>query len=161
MRILKNTDKIFNCVQCGAETSNIVREDPKGTNPRLKCTGCNFLFDAQDAEAAKEAGAIPVSSPETLAKAVDPEVEIHSSSGNKTIAVPEFENHTPSEEMGMFTVNKIPRTPTYVFIAKDKSRVEFCTSKEVKKLALKWEQGGSYDVYELNPKQFDVKVDIS
>ena len=162
MKLLNSTDKSYNCVHCGSGNIQVIRNDSKTGNSKLKCSDCNFLFTSEDAESAKKAGAIPASSPEALAKASDPEIEVHKlPTTARTIDVPKFEKDLKAPQLLAFTTNKIPRTPTYVFVSKDRTRVEFCNSKEVKKLALKWEQGGSYDVYELSPKQFDVKVDIS
>ena len=161
MKILPSLDKTYSCVQCGVDNNSVIQKDPKGKNHRLKCNSCGFLFNSQDADAAKEAGAIPSSSPETLAAASDPEVEIYASpKESKTSRFPSEPVGPKPKELAVFA-NKIPRTPSFVFVSKDRSRAEFCNFKEVKKVALKWEQWGKYDVFELNPKQFDVKVDIS
>lgn len=163
MEILKTNNEAYRCIQCGAEEISVIREDPKKQNHRLKCGGCGFLFSVENAQNAEKAGAIPASSPESLANAADPETEIHTPSEQAARSVRTF----PSEPQGVkpkeiaVFANKIPRTPTYVFVSKDRTQAEFCNSKEVKKLAMKWEQRGKYDVFELNPKQFDVKVDIS
>ena len=156
--IMQNTSKGYKCVQCGSEAVNVIREDPAGVNPRLKCTTCNFMFDASAAEAAEKAGEIPTSSPETLAAAVEPET---------TVAEPGSSMQEARKRWGVpakvpiQASTKLPRTLSYVFVSKDRTKSEFCNSKEVKKVALRWEQEGPYEVFELTPKQFDVQLKIT
>lgn len=142
VRPMRNTEKDFPCTRCGAP-GNVIRE---GANPRLKCVACNFMFDASDSLAAKEAGNVPQSVPEMqdnvaeLPRANAEPKEI----GNRPITSPE-----------------IPRTPSYVFVSKDRAQHEFCTRRDLTKTALKWQlSDDSYDVFELSPKKINAKISI-
>lgn len=145
--LISNTDKDYKCVQCGDGNISVIRADKE--NPRLKCNGCSFLFDANDALAAEKAGAIPSSSPETLAGAEDPTtIEAHV-------------NHVMDKVRETKAV-RVPRYPKYVLVTKDRSDYAFTTQKDFKKVALTWESFGyKYDIFELTSKKLDVKVDIT
>lgn len=157
MHIIKNTDKSYPCTNCGSENVSIVREDSQ--NPRLKCNTCNFMFSGQDSIAAKESGGLKGSSEEDLALASDPEVYTIEEKPEAWSPAP----RTPTGEVSaqLYTSPKaIPRSPAYLFIAKDRMSQEIVSLKDFKKTVLKWEQRGKYDCYQLSAKQVGVKVEI-
>lgn len=151
VRMMKNTDKEYPCTNCGSINSNIVRE---GANPRLKCSDCNFMFNGSDSLAAKEAGAIPDGPPEIQEPFIpEPPVEAERSSAD----VPTVNGGTGTGEASI----KVPRTPSHVFIAKRRDKVEFCTKKDLKRVAVKWQyENIPHDVFELLPKTIRAKVEI-
>lgn len=134
---MSNTDKEYPCIFCGS-SGNIIRE---GANPRIKCNSCNGLYDGQDSLNAKEAGMIPDGLPELKEEPYNPLDHklpdvIETNSGN------------------------VPKSPSHFFVSKSRNRFEFCTKRDFKKTALKWEQEGSYDCFELVPKKISAKIDI-
>lgn len=152
----------YKCVSCGSENVRILRED--ATNPRCKCNGCGFTFNGADSLAAGEAGAIPDSSSDALAGAEEPEresVDVVADVWDQAGADWRRQGIIPSERTGPQPGYRVPRSPSYVFIAKDGAGVEFCTKKNVKQIALKWAQGKPFNAYELSPKKFEVNLDIS
>lgn len=147
--ITPNTDKDLPCVSCGGP-GNIIRE---GADPRLKCLRCNFLYNGSDSEAAKEAGNIP-DGPPVIPDTTLPKVD-------RNLREPITDLPKVSQEIPPSSLAKIPRTPSYVFISKDRTGVEFATKKTLKQIALRWEtQGRTFDCFELNPKKVSAKVTI-
>lgn len=148
-------DKEYPCTHCGSESYTVVRQDDK--NPRLRCSSCNFVYSGEDSEKAVNSGAIPESSPETLAKAAEPHREIADEYEETPTTGEPFNRTTPVPATNI----NIPRTPKFVFLSKDRKRSEFSTQKDVKSVALRWEaEGINYEVYELTPKKFEVNVNI-
>lgn len=144
--VIKNTDKEFPCVNCGSQNVSIVRE---GTDPRLKCNapGCGFTFNGSDSLDAKAKGSIPDAPPVLQ----DPSPE----------RTPDFLGDPNPLIYTETVVKKLPRTLSYVIVSKDRTKHEFCNTKELKKLVLKWETSGKpYEVFELQSKQITARVDI-
>lgn len=136
---MKNTEKELPCVHCGSKDTSIIRE---GNDPRLKCNRCNGMFDASQSIAAQDAGAIPDKPPELQDPNPEPTVK-------------------PKPESTAQAISKIPRSPVYVAITKDRQQAEFCTKRDLKKLILGLEaQGLSYDVFELTARKAEAKVHI-
>lgn len=152
-RIIRNTDKSYPCVHCGSEQSSIIREDPKGDQraARVKCNDCNGTYVAGDSIDAQAAGAIPDGPPNLP-------------------PVPEYDEPMPAPDEVIIEEapkvqqevdRKIPRIPSYVFISKDRLTTEFSTKKSFRKTLLKWETSTEkFDVFELTPKSFSIKIDI-
>lgn len=143
--IKRNTDKEYPCVQCGSINANIIRE---GDDPKLKCNDCNMVYQASVSLDAKEAGAIPEEAPVLQEQAPPPRQPV--------------ENKVSSDDVKENAAKlKIPRTVDYVFIAKNRREAEFVSSRDFKKVALKWESAGkNYELYQLNQKKSSVKIDI-
>ena len=149
------TDKAYACTNCGNTAYSIVRQDAK--NPRLKCSSCNFVYNGEDSLSAGKRGEIPESSPETLAAADDPDQEI---AAERKDAEP-FHSIPEERSLRLRVDRAIPRTPKFVFIAKNRKHHEFSTAKDVKTVALRWEADGlNYEVFELAAKEFEVNVNI-
>lgn len=150
---ISNTDKTYPCVQCGSESANIVRE---GVDPRMKCTRCNFMYNASDSIAAKEAGEIPNEAAYTPPAEPEPDTNPRRPREEPTR---DAANSTPSRVREAATV---PRSPSYVFISKTRDRTEFATKKNVKQIAMRWQyEGVKFDLFELQPKAVSAKVDIT
>lgn len=148
--LISNTNKDYKCTHCGSVGVSVVRQD--SVNPRLKCNTCSFVFNAKDSEAAELAGAIKESSKEVLEAAETPETTINdysktNNSDNRSVL---------SRTSELPKTSKIPITPKYVFIDKKRTKTEFCTEKQFRKVAMKWELEGNYDVYELFKWKFDI-----
>lgn len=149
MRIVRNTDKSYPCVNCGADDANIVRE---GSDPRLKCNRCNFMYDASQSKEAQEADAIPDGPPQ-----IKEEPAYIDSSAELIESVPARIAPARAERV----VTKVPRTPAYVLISKDRQRAEFTSSKDIDTAILRWKyEDVKFDLFELQPKKVTAKVDI-
>lgn len=161
--LLKNNDREYKCVTCGSDNVSVIREDKE--DPRLKCNSCNFLFNASHATAASKAGAIPESSPESLAGAQEPETIRHDPNSFSSDLAPLEWGASGDDSRRSFqfggNAKTVPKTPAYVFISKDRLLTEFSSRKDVKSAALKWAQNGPFDAFELVPKKFEVNLDIS
>lgn len=148
--LIRNTDKNYPCVNCGAP-GNIVREGP---DPRLKCTQCGFLYDASASKEAEDAGVVPDGPPKL--DDTTPPLTPPLSSETKSIV-----ERVAEKLESQASSTKIPRSPSYVFVSKDRSLSEFTTKKNLKVTTLQWETSGrKYDVFELQPKQVSAKVHI-
>lgn len=146
----------YKCTNCGSEDYAVVRQD--ASNPRLRCSKCNFVFAGADSLAAEEAGKIPSSSAESLAAAEEPERETamgYDEHGNE-VAIQGMSG--PGVLKTVFT-REVPQRPAFVFISKN-GHSEFCTKKDVKSVALRWHDT-PHKAYELVPKKFQVNVGIS
>lgn len=152
--IAQNPDTPYQCTVCGNDDVTILRQDPK--DPRLKCNACGFVFSGEDSLKAAAAGAIKASSPEALAAAVEPETETY----KPTKAVEIAERNYQTDNKG-YVQAKVPRTPKYVFMSKDRKQHSFCTERDFKKTVLVWEAKGNYDVFELNSKTVEVNLNLS
>lgn len=150
----------YACTSCGNGNYTVIR--PDASNPRLKCSGCSFVYNGADSVAAQKAGAIGSSSESTLATAGEPERE---TLGERRVQI-ESQSVGASAPALAFEHTNVPARAKYVFVAQRGAKapttagVEFCTAKEVKRVALKW-HGVHHKVYELTPKSFDVKVEIN
>lgn len=146
----KNTDK-YECVNCTSDNVSIIRESE---NPRLKCNSCQFMFNATDFHAAKEAGAIKPSSAEALAEADEPERITYPETG--------LVRHStePHAYIPLTDAVSAPKTPSHLFLSKDRLTYELCTKSSFKKTAIIWSDR-KYDVYELKRIKLNVKVDIT
>lgn len=157
---INQDNTVYPCVQCGSENVKIIRSDAQ--NPRCRCGSCGFVFNGADSLAAEKAGAIKASSAESLASAEEPTSKTYEPG-----AIEEAEKtmteylQTPYATLVEDAGLRIPRTPSFVFLSKDRRRYEFCTKKTLKRTAMKWELTGPYDVFELAAKKFDLKFDIS
>lgn len=144
MRLMSNTDKVYPCTMCGSE-GNIIRE---GTNPRLKCNVCNFMYDASDSQAAVEQGTIPDGIPDVV----------------ESTAIEEFLSKPVKvfpESIQAPTNTKLPRTLHYVIVSRDRTEYEFSNSRDVKKRVLQWSASSkSFEVFELIPKAVSAKIEI-
>lgn len=155
---INQTTDPYPCVNCGADDYTVIRQD--ASNPRLKCNRCKFTYNGADSLAAEEAGAIPTSSAETLASADEPLRE-HTSTNELQAAQPRIDVRDERAAYASPMVQKIPKSPAYVFISKRRDRVEYATEKDVKAVALRWEsEGPNYDVFALAPKKFEVTLEI-
>lgn len=147
---IRNTDKDYPCTNCGSDRTSIVRE---GSDPRLKCSSCNFMFNASDSKKAKDAGAIPAEAPKIEPPQSDP---MKVDRGIKIDEKRPIARLEPKKD-------SIPRTPSYVLISKNRkhTEVEFATLKTLKGTILKWQsEDKGYDIYELQKKSVQVKVAI-
>lgn len=149
-QIIANTSKEYPCIMCGGP-GNIIRED--AVNPRVKCRNCNFMYDAKDSQELAERGQIPSGPPDL------PEIE--EENANVNIDKPNTyngSNNTATDQRGTLS---IPRSPSHIFITKDRKIFEFTTEKDFKKKLLKWESSSRrYDVFQLMKFEYSVKVDV-
>lgn len=157
--MIRNTDKEYFCVHCGSDQTTIVRESP---DPRLKCLRCNGLFDASQSTAAKEANALPDG---INPAAEDPSIPDATSFKRDSASVQGAgvsSGSTTSKSRVVEASGRVPRTPNYVLVSKDRTRTEFTTSKDIKRVVLRWQyEDVKFDVFELQAKQVSAKVDIS
>lgn len=151
VRMMRNTEKTLLCTHCGAP-GNVVRESDDPAQKKLKCLRCNFMYTAADSEAAHAAGAIPDGPP--------PEPQPEERERNvRQVREDSTKRVDPLPEV---SVTKIPRTPSYVFISKDRASSEFTTKKNVKAVALRWEyEGISYDMFELSLRRVNANIEIN
>lgn len=145
-----NTEKRYLCTNCGSP-GNIIRE---GSNPRLKCTSCSFMYDASDSISAEEAGLIPEGPPKLQ------ESQYEQQPPNDELQI---EKSRVSESTGSETyqhMQDVPRLPSYVFIS-ESGETEFTGKREFKKAVLRWEHlGKKYKVYELNQVKVSANISI-
>lgn len=157
--IISNTDKIYPCVSCGSKSANIIREGSSLQETRVKCNACSFMYSAADSKELEEKGGIP-DGPPVIQKPVQPasrkrrdaseEVGLSSTLSDKGV------DHEPGSGQKV-----IPRTPSFVFLSSNRSMVEFCTKRALKKTVLAWEhKGEKYDVFELAPKIVSAKIEV-
>ena len=145
---MRNTDKEYPCLNCG-QLGNVIREGPTPSETRIKCNSCGFMYNASDSIAAKEQGAIPDGPPDITPEPAPEKKPITPYVGLKKAGEP-------------LPIGKIPRTPSFVLVSKDRTKTEFATKKSLRQLVLKWEyESISFDVFELTPKAVSTKVDIT
>lgn len=165
-QFIKNTDKSYPCTQCGVDSPSIIREDPKGgSNPRLRCGACGFMYDGKDSLAATEAGAIKPSSEDSLAMASEPEEstiespiqEAQREAANARRVQPGQTHYSPFNQV---VVDPVPERPAYVFVSKDRKTHEFCTKKDLHPTAIRWSVK-PHNVYELAKLNLNVKVEVA
>lgn len=157
---INNTDKEYPCTNCGTASGNIVRE---GTDPKLKCLSCGFLFLVSDSESAKNAGQLPTEpirpSTQTLDESTIAKLQVRANESNVQDSI----RQQTSDRSNIPTTSypKLPRSPSYVFLTKDRRRSEFCSKKYLKSITLRWESEGlRYDVFELVSKKVETKINI-
>lgn len=158
VKAMSNTTQNLPCVLCGA-SGNIVREAPNPADCRVKCNSphCGHTFSKQDSLDAQAANAIP----ENNFDFRDIEESQPPPAPQKEVVPSPPPEHSPSKKSGAMGTLDVPRTPAFVFISKDRSHVEFCTKKDIKKVALQWETTGkSYNLYELHSKQVTAKIEF-
>lgn len=152
VHLTSNTEKEYRCIQCGSDSVNIIRE---GADPRLKCNGCQMLFDGSQAKAAEKAGAIPDKAPEPIQATVPTEA----ASNPREVPKSSEPEKTSKQEQQKSSTPRIPREPAFVFISRDRKEVEFVTEKELVARTLNWQsRNKNYDLYQLNEKKSTVKV---
>lgn len=128
----------------------------------MKCNTCGMVYFASDSKAALEAGVIPDGAPEL--QDTDAAVQQPESPGNEGTAGLERDKvDGGGRGSNGGTVKKaVPRTPSFVIVAKDRTEVEFCTQKDFKRALLKWEAADKkYDCFALTLKKVSAKVDIN
>lgn len=150
MALVQATD--YRCTVCASYNISVIRQD--AVNPKLKCNACKFTFNGKDSAAADAAGVIQPASPEVLATATEPEREVIPH-GQSTAASVQHNGN------GAVTLPALPKMPSHLFIDKVRSNFEVCSKRDFKKVAVRWSQGGSFDIYELKKIQLKVKVDIT
>jgi ribosomal protein S27AE len=160
-KAITNTDKDYPCTQCGSSSVSIIREDPAGHNPRLKCGSCGFMFNGADSAAAAEAGEIKASSADALANATEPERSVIAEHIKDQVQGRMNDIKTdinrPYPVQGKYD---FPTRPAYMFIAKDSTQYEAVAKKDFKKAAIKWSVI-PHSCYELKKIALDVKVDVT
>lgn len=166
---IKNTDKSYLCTNCGEGSVSIIRD---GTDPRLKCNTCNFVFNGSDSKAAEIAGAIP-NGPPKLEDPNPPKTDpARQPIKREDYTLPELLDEPKERRIQAKPVDhddhsvhvggtRIPRKIDYVLVSKDRKKTEFIQEKDLKKVVLRWESGNqNYELFELQPKKSSVNIDI-
>lgn len=144
--------KAYKCTMCGSASSTVIRQDKE--NPRLKCDSCSFVYNGRDSLEAQEAGTL-TSSQESVDGSEEPARETTDTTESPRRRMDKNLSTMLHPQIG------VPARPKYVFVSKNRKspKVEFCGQVDVKKTALKWHET-KYDVYELVPRKFEVRVDL-
>lgn len=155
--IMRNTDKDYPCTQCGS-AGNIVREGP---DPRLKCSSCNFMYDASVSLEAQKAGAIPDGLPEEIREATAVDNPRRANEASDQTRDARGSSGVAAKGVHSAVSVKVPRSPSYCILSKDRKSFEFTTKKDFKQKLLRWiADDRKYDVFELHPKSVAAKIDI-
>lgn len=148
-QVMEGSDN-YPCVVCGS-TGQIVR---RSVDPRVKCTKCGFTYDASESLNMKEKGQIP----EARQELQDPNPPSNTDVSRQIPTETQRAGDTTSEPT---RGRNIPRSPGFVFLSKDRQDYEFCSKRDLEKVALRWQIGNkTYDVFQLSPKKVSAKLSI-
>lgn len=156
--IISNTEKVYACIFCGSRSANIVREASSLEATKVKCNQCSAVYTASDSKELEERGGLPDGLPDI------PEAVHTGDIGRRDgVEIDARENDLPvsGDPIAPLKQSSLPKTPSFVFISKDRTTTEFCTKRELKRTVLAWTHlGTKFDVYELHPKKISAKIDI-
>lgn len=157
--LTSNTEKTYPCIFCGSKSANIIRESSSLESTRIKCNDCNGVYAASDSKELQEKGQLP-DGPPVVQEPVQPASK--DGGGRDPVVRDQPSKDAVVSENRPSDRGSVPRTPSFVFISKDRAITEFYTRRDLKKAVLSWEHRGvKYDVFELNPKKISAKVDIA